>query len=627
MTLAPGRWATPVSARRNADGSYTLAADNTEILQYSSNIPYGASRYTVGTGRLPMPERVAPYQITGTTYFYNSAASPGGNGLTAATAFKTLAAFGAVYVAGDGLLIKNGDTILPGGLVQFATTGTSGSKVVIGVYDPATSQRIFGGTALATIDVAGTATACVYMPSMSYFCFDGIKFKGGNGTGAVGQVTLDGSSANNQFLGCEASGGTGHGFLLNASGLGNVFEGCRARGNAGAGMSNVITATNMTTRFSYNDCSGNGADGIAVGDAGAGYRYIGTIAGNACDSNLTTADTGGIRVVTRGGAPQILGNTCTRNFIGIFLQRSSAGAQDWAGTYVDGNTCNNNAWFGIEWYEIRCLAGRGFNQYNTCNRNGSWDDINPATTEKYGRGVEFYGATAAAGCSGITNRWNVYDENYNFIDNASEGVGSGLDDNCADILSYGNVMRRNQGNAIQFNSNVGRCTATSNILDDNNLYTQSRGTFGDNGQAGIAFVLSPGTVIENNTVIGHGREFQKLGIGQNSVYASAGSIVRNNLLIGFTSAGMSINPAETTESNNIVEGTRAVVNCATGASMAMGSGTRLVALGTSGAVAPNYVPTTGGIADGTGAMPSPGALSLVGQSLIVRTPIGALHAL
>lgn len=564
----------------------------------------------------PLPTRVQPYQATGATIYLDPTVAGTGTG-TFIDPFKAITSV--TWTAGNAYLFKAGTVSTIAAPITPSVNGTAGAPIIIGVYDATTGLRLSGvGTGLATVDGNNAVVSCFYLNNVNFICVDGIKSINNNNV-TFGLVLVGGTSVNCQVLNCDCSNNIGRGIqVLVSTALGNnVVEGCVANSNGDVSLWGGVFTSGDNTRWTFNRTNKS----LTIIDSNGGVSTAATVAGNV----VSGAPGVGIFVFTAGGSPQIYRNTvrqCASE--GIFVASSTAASTDFSGMLIENNDCFNSGEFGIE---ISSAKGLWLIQFNRIYNSGSVNGVSFGTANRFGRGIEIYGSSAALAPADGIIRFNYVSGTFNFASNLSEGVGIGLDNNCSNISVYGNYCVNNEGQGIQLNTNLGGCRVFGNAVVNSNIAPAIRGGIVDfPSQAGIAFVASPNTKIFNNTVIQYGASTQLYGISENGSFASRNTEVRNNLLIGAVSIGIVRNVTNTAEGTNIVEGSPIAVANTSLVQIANGTGTVLVALGTSGVGPTTLVPTPGGIADGTGAAVDPTYVSLRGVPLAAQTPIGCMHA-
>lgn len=183
----------------------------------------------------------------------------------------------------------------------------------------------------------------------------------------------------------------------------------------------------------------------------------------------------GMRFVRAAGAT-ITGNNIRGFQDAIFFVGGSSIA---VGATISNNILNYNMHFGIHCTTdaVGCTI-----EYNDCSYNGC--DVNDGVSLfAYGRGIELSSAAGQGRCGGHTIRYNTCTYNFNFggpNDNASEGVGIGLDDGTNNCLVAGNYIAFNEGNGVQYyGGTLGSGTPAISATNNNvvaNLFV-SNGTY------------------------------------------------------------------------------------------------------------------------------------------------------
>lgn len=184
---------------------------------------------------------------------------------------------------------------------------------------------------------------------------------------------------------------------------------------------------------------------------------------------------------------RIHGNTVTGMLEGI----SFHGGGIPMGCAITGNNCSHNRHYGIH---VSSFATGCMIEYNACSHNGTQtnNEDTHGPLRAYGRGIELSSAGGQDMCKGHTIRFNTCEFNKNYggpHDNASEGVGIGLDDGTCGCTVYGNVLRFNEGNGIQIYGNIPKATDTSNKVVANFFYENCTAAFRDRRNGGTAPTL------------------------------------------------------------------------------------------------------------------------------------------
>jgi hypothetical protein len=189
--------------------------------------------------------------------------------------------------------------------------------------------------------------------------------------------------------------------------------------------------------------AGNSSSHVIKCEPYAGYKQTNLkIAGNVIrplNNSMSTFARRGISVNNCIGG-EISFNNVALFHAGIFATGESKNV------WIYRNSCNNNGAFGIH---ITTNTSNFLIEWNTCMQNGG----NYAWANWYGRGIELSGAGILHSCTGHVVRLNRCAQNYNWggpQDNATEGVGIGIDDATSLCLIYDNYLDNNEGNGIQF---------------------------------------------------------------------------------------------------------------------------------------------------------------------------------
>lgn len=178
--------------------------------------------------------------------------------------------------------------------------------------------------------------------------------------------------------------------------------------------------------------------------------------------------------------------------------------------WVHHNSFNNNGAFGIH---VTVDTSNFLIEWNTCNQNGG----NYAWASWYGRGIELSAGSELHRCKGHIVRFNRCNQNYNFggpMDNATEGVGIGLDDATTNCIVYGNLIKDNEGNGLQLYGGTNPPWDTGGHIICNNIFINNATQSFRNRRGGMK-ILTDGayhiglaatrgnkTIIANNLFIG-----------------------------------------------------------------------------------------------------------------------------
>lgn len=580
----------------------------------------------------PVPVRSAPLRSTGTVRYVNFGAG-GTNAGTLANPYNTAAGVNAglaAMVAGDALLFALGSTATINAPLA-AATGTSVAPVVFGVYDPATGNRVSGRRAAATVSCGGAAISAVVLTNKNWTCVEGLQFQ--SNTGANSLVSLTGTSANCQILNCAMISAGLYGVFHNASGVSNVIESNLITGGTN-GIWHQAPGADTTTSIVFNMVRNSAERGILVYDGFSGTPLSVTVACNVVeDGAVTDPQLGGIEFICGGGASRVFRNVVRRFGRGIRVVSSIAGstvAANFAGLVIQNNDTSNNE-FGI------LLSGAFGNwsiEYNRVFNSGSLNGVAPVSPQRWGRGIELFGAVAGMAVSDGTVRFNYVTGSYNWPGVAvegTEGIGIGLDDNTINVDAYGNYCAFNEGSGFNVNGG-GSGSGRANRVFGNICYANC--------------TLRPGRVLNWNhpslrseihsSVCNYAQIYNNTLVSTVALYSYAdfdifsgvGVEVRNNLCIGARIAGIrrDTTAGRTTESHNRVIDCPSIVVNLLDNRIQPGTGSAIGAPQDFEQASPFYNAARDGACDGAGTAVPSGALSFSGQPLAIRTPIGAVHA-
>lgn len=580
----------------------------------------------------PIPARTTPYKITGNTYYVDPTVGGTGTG-TFADPYKSPAS--ATLAAGDGLLFKAGTTTVITAAIAPAASGTSGSPIVFGVYDgasSATDKRIYGRQGMATIDAEGAAIKVFNIDSKSYIAIDGLAVTGSSGANAL--ISVTGTSANCQITNNAATAGASSHYSI-AGGLNNVVECNSSVGSAGSGIFYQVGSADTNIKINFNYVSGYATDqrGILVYDGYSGIAVGGVIACNTVLNQTTPISAGGgiggIWGIHGASSLKIFRNTVQNCAVGVGCVSSVSSStvpSDMSGLLIQNNDISNCE-FGVT---VGFAYGSWLIEYNRISGSGALSNGNAVTTNKYGRNIELFGASETLGMKDGTVRFNYCSGAYNWVGTAggdgSEGVGIGIDDYSQNLLVYGNYCTGNEGVGIGVNVSRNVLVFGNICVDNCNPRSGNSVVIPAHLKGEIAIAYAHQCEIFNNTLVQTGRTYQKFGFCDSTSYPSVGARVYNNLTIGAATAGVRRNTTAgaMVESYNIVVGPSVAVVDTTDATITNGTGTAIAT--TVGAVGDFYRPAVGSACDGAGAAVPGVAVSLDGKSLALDPPIGALIA-
>lgn len=358
-----------------------------------------------------------------------------------------------VFVAGDTYLFKRGTASASAAFTL--TAGTAGNVIRWGSWynadgsDDTTVARPILNSTTQLSSYSSTNKDYTYIENIElrnigasktsvndfYMIFMGT---GSTVTGCIidsdnGGIGIWGKSnvsvTNNSIFGCRNASSNCVLIVTDAVSMDNITISNNAIYHYGGGT-NTSHATRIETTLTSGALTGLTVSGNTI-----------TTSTGALNANLATI---GMRL-SRCPAAEITNNTITYFLEGIFMNGGGAATACNFRT----NNCHDNRHFGIHLTTdaIGCLL-----EYNTCSFNGTSTN-DGVTLFAYGRGIELSSAAGQARCSGHTIRFNTCNNNYNYggpLDNASEGVGIGLDDSVTGCLVYGNTLKNNEGSGIQY---------------------------------------------------------------------------------------------------------------------------------------------------------------------------------
>lgn len=479
------------------------------------------------------------------TYFIDPSRASNGTG-SFASPFNSYASLPALS-AGDKVLQKVGTTF--NGHVSVVQSGTQASPIVFGVYaeDGTEIDKVLGAARIAGIGSVADNFSTQAQSWITVRCLDFTNVTAGRAGATLGSsASAQGCRASYCRVSNQPQSVAGFNVRTNPGVVPNVVEYSEASYNT-FGILFQGGSAGGALEFTSNVCNWNAESGIRIAISTAG-AIVGTIRGNECRFNgaaLGVSDKGrGIDNISDAYDLLIQGNNCSDNYsTGIRLGTFSGLINQ---VRAIGNTCDRNGDFGIQ-----VSRGAGFRiRGNKCRYNGA------DRGSRYGRGIEIYSSNGGFPAGPGVVQGNDCSYNYNFggtLNNGTEGVGIGLDDNHRSVLVIGNRCVGNEGNGIQFNPNgaSGTSVVAGNLLIDNYCAPSSRVTAGwpEHSRAQIALFTSEANAkLYNNTCVLTATTTCLYGISEGPAAASTGVEALNNLLVGHQ-VGMKVRTGITRTNN------------------------------------------------------------------------------
>lgn len=455
-------------------------------------------------------------------------------------------------VAGTAYLFIAGSTA-PG--FTLGQNGTSGSPIVIGVYDPANGARI-SDRSIGRVTITGQ----IDIGGRSWVSLEHLWVTGGNP-----RISADNSS-NNQVVCCIANDntiGAGISAYWAAGNTGAIaIDGCKTNANQRGILLNAQDGTDITTGSIVQWCtvSNNKGNGI---DWGGGRRWenchIAACSGtnNSTDDPNNGGDNNGLKVtaIFRSGSSIRWNEFSQSNYSGLWLQPFGGAwhAYDIAGLKIQNNKFSD-AQYGIAifsnapgTYTDPCMV-----EYNDLSRAGSRDGgITAAVpTQLWGRCIEIFenGSPPEARMpQHVVTRYNWLHDNYLMDEWGTDAQGFGADDNTKWLTAYGNLITGCAGQAIQFYTTIsGR--AFANICIGNAIntregfppYPRQMGQY----RAEIAMGDTTDCLIFGNATVSAQTGITRYGIvGGSGAVSGKKTKVHNNLICNAPVVGAVINTA------------------------------------------------------------------------------------
>lgn len=405
-----------------------------------------------------------------TTYHINPNAADNTGSGTAASPKKTLA--GITLAAGDKVLFLRGTTYAD----TFAPTvaGTSSAPITYGAYANADgSDNLALPRPIVTLSAVVSTYASTNKDFINYSDLDvraTVAVANDTAVFYLGQNASFKRMRVDTNVGCLAA--------YNKSNL--VIEDCELNGvsHGSSNNNNLITISADNTHI----------DNIKILNNVLNHK-----GGGGSSSHIVRAETNSIayaltRLVIKGNKalpPGGAEKNPNMNTIGLRLARCP-------GVVIDNNTINGvlSGAFVSGGSTIISKGKIRKNTFDQCwnfgihlpggtrdfiiERNRCWHPGTNAGASYYGRGIEISSSAGDGQNGGHIIRFNscCYAKNYGGPeDNASEGVGIGLDDGCDTCTVYGNIMSFNEGNGLQHYGGTGTQTGghviTGNYFESN----------------------------------------------------------------------------------------------------------------------------------------------------------------
>jgi len=294
-----------------------------------------------GSVRTPIPTS------TGRTFFVSPSGDDGGDGLTAATAWRTLAKVNAYQQAsplraGDTVALQGGATFNESLTVTGGPGGTATNPITIASYGSGRATIVAGGVALAITDIDG-----IVVKNVNCTC---TAAAGAGGAGIY--VTATAAHQNVWIDACTVTGGDGA-LVLDAespsgnAGYANVcITNVVATGAFTGGILSYGTVSSSVRAMHRNvyigNCTAFGNPGYAKPSNHSGNGIVlGNVDGGTIE--YSTARGNGAQSYHRGGGPAGIwtyeSNAVVIQYCEVYDQRT-LGTQDGCGFDLDGGTTN-----------------------------------------------------------------------------------------------------------------------------------------------------------------------------------------------------------------------------------------------------------------------------------------------
>jgi hypothetical protein len=453
-------------------------------------------------------------------------------------------------VAGTAYLFIDGGTA-PGFTV--GQNGSSGSPIVIGVYNPANGARI-SDRSVGRVTIAGQAN----INGRAWVALEHLKVTGGNP-----RITADGS-ANCQVICAEASdnaAGVGIKAYWAGGETGAIeIDGCRANANVRGIELDAAGGTDVTSGSVIQWCTTSGNKGSGIEWSGARRWHGCHIAcnsgtGNSTDDNQNNDNNNAIKVtaILRNGSSIRWNEFRQSTYSCLWLQPAGGAYHDYdiAGLRVQNNKFSQ-AQYGIAvfnqangTYTDPCVV-----EFNDLFEAGSRDGGITAAVpdELWGRCIEIYtgaGNPEPRMPQHIITRYNHLHDNYLLDEWGTDAQGFGADDNTKWLTAYGNLITGCAGQAIQFYTTIsGRAFANICIGNAVNTregfppYPREMGQY----RAEIAMGDTTDCLIYGNVTVSARTGITRYGIvGGSGAVSGKKTQVHNNLVCNAPVVGVVIN--------------------------------------------------------------------------------------
>jgi hypothetical protein len=496
---------------------------------------------------LPKPAFLARRTVSSTVYINPTLGSDSNSGTVYTLPRQTLPG---TLVAGTAYLFINGATA-PGFTVS--QNGSSGSPIVIGVYDQSNGARMSDRTT-GRVTISGQ----IDIGGRSWISLEHLNPTQGNP-----RISAD-NSANCQIICCAAlnnSAGAGiKGYWAGGQTGAIEIDGCEASGNFRGIELDAAGGADVTTGSVIQWCLTDNNKGAGI-QWGGGRRWenchIACNSGknNSTDNREANDDNNGIKVtgIFRNGSSIRWNEYNQSTYSGLWLQPDGGSwhAYDIAGLRIQNNKFSD-AQYGIAifnkangTYLDPCVV-----EYNDLFRAGSRDGGITAAVpdELWGRCIEIFaagGTPEAHMPQHIITRYNWLHDSWLLDEWGTDAQGFGADDSTKWLTAYGNLITGCAGQGIQFYTTIsGRAFANLCIGNAINTregwppYPRQMGQY----RAEIAMGDTTDCLIYGNVTVSARTGITRYGIvGGSGAVSGKKTQVHNNLVCNAPVVGIVVN--------------------------------------------------------------------------------------
>ena len=445
----------------NATTSKIERSDGLNWIVLGSNIDEAAEA-VLGVGPDSPVGKAAPPRVTPPTAATKVYIDPTGSAGSGSLASPRNSLPGPL-VAGTEYLVRQGTTL--GGAIALSVGGSSTSRVILGVYNPANGARV-SAPAAATLSGGVSITG-------AWSVLDGFAITGG--TQRIEMTNV----ADVTILNCRANNASDNGIKgYNCNRI--TIDGCEARFNRKCGIKFGTPGgtVNSGLQIQYSKLNDNKDEaGFAwYGDADTALLATSEIVRCEVSYNdnregLASGDAWSSAGITTSGnirSLRIYRNTLLRNaYSNIRCFGYTVAPEPPDALIIENNSCLGSSMS----IHMTNMQGKWVVRRNKIVDAGTNDDgkINRANYHHgYGRGIELFcdPKTAAKRTSDGVICMNAIYGSVSWDAYMTEGCGLGFDDWTGYCTAFGNWVAHNEGSGVQYNYNTGS-VALGNVFYDN----------------------------------------------------------------------------------------------------------------------------------------------------------------